>query len=115
MISSQFEKGKADILPIISNILYCSISIILITYFKDIFFSLFYILILLGYIFSVESSTEYYCSIVLLVFSVLSILLTVYKYKNTAIGYANSDEISQIMLHHDELLKSQKRQSQDMI
>jgi uncharacterized membrane protein len=99
---------------IIVNVLYCVTAALLVTYFKDVFFSGFYIIILVGHLVNVSNQAELYSSIVLLVFTVFSVILTLYKHKYNAFGFVNSDEIDDILLHH-EFHNSSKRQSQDII
>jgi len=107
-------ENKTSIVSIVANVLYCVTSTVLITYYKDVFFSLTYLVILIGYMTTGLASAEFYSSLTLLIFISISILLTIIKYRNQAFGYANKEEISDILLHH-EYQKSIKRQSQDII
>jgi hypothetical protein len=99
---------------IIVNVLFCVIAALLVTYYKDVFFSGFYIIILVGHMVNLVNQGEFYSSLVLLIFTVFSVVLTLYKHKYNAFGFVNADEIDQILLHH-EFHNSSKRKSHDII
>ena len=98
-ISNIFEENSITI-QIIANTLFCLISVVIITHFRDIFFAIFYIYIQIGYIIGDINSAQLYSSIVFTVFTLLSILFTLYKHRCNSLGYANSDEIDLILIHH---------------
>lgn len=101
-------------IQIIVNVLFCVVATLLITYYKDVYFSGFYIILLVGHMINVVNQGEFYTLIILLIFTIFSVLLTLYKHKYNAFGFVNPNEIDNILLHH-EFYNSSKRKSQEII
>jgi len=95
--SSSYLKG---LIAICCNIIYCLISVVLLTYFKDLFFSFVYIIIQIGYIFCNILKEDRISSYVLLGFLFVGIALTIFKHKKNAFGFSEQEDTNDILYHH---------------
>ncbi len=87
-----------DILSISSNTIYVLITIILVTHFQDLVFSITLEYILIAYLLGDKlSHAQLISTIVLISFNALVILFTLCKYKSTAFGYEADTEMNEIL------------------
>jgi len=114
IVNGSEDAGTNAIASIVGNVIYCTISTVVTTYYKDVYFAVVNIMIVVGLFYSHNTSAEYYTIISLLIFIVCSIILTIYKYRLQAFGYVNKEEVGEILIHH-EYQQSIKRLSAEII
>jgi hypothetical protein len=97
-----------EICLITSLSIFLIITIVLITYFKDVIFSLTFSYFLIGYLIpsNTISKKELYAAIVILTFNVVAVILTIIKYGKSAFGYEGDRTVEEILAARAEHKKS---------